>query len=150
MASVFDPEAFKNTPVDGAMDTALTPVPPNRDVPGQIESYKVRQNEKDGEVWTVMDVVWHILDEESKKVTGLDKPFCRQSIFLDLTAENNLDNGKAKNVQLGKLRDAIGQNKAGKPWHPDMILGAMGLCHIEPDKGDPENYSRVTRVAKAA
>jgi hypothetical protein len=148
--SVFDPVAFQDTQVDSAMDTVLTPAPPG-DRQGQIDGISVRQNTNDsGDTYTIMDVKWHILDDESKKVTGLDKPICRQSVFLDLTAEGSLDNGKGKNIQLGRLREAVGQNSKGKKWSPNMLLSAMALCHIEPDKNDPENYSRVTKIAKAA
>lgn len=149
--SVFDPDAFAQTATDGAMDDHLTPVPPG-DRKGQIDKFITKQfdSNKDGKTYTVMDVFWHILDEESKKVTGMDKPICKQSIFLDWTQEKGLDNSKAKNVQLGALRTAVGQNSKGKKWHPNMLNGAMALCHIVPDKDDPENYSKVTKVAKAA
>lgn len=146
--SVFDPDAFAQTATEGAMDTFLTPCP-HGDRQGQVEKFDTRQFEKDGTEYTVMDVSWHILDEESKKVTGMEKPLCRQSIFIDLTPEGALDNGKGKNIQLGRLRDALGQN-TGKKWHPNMILGAMALCKVGPDKKDPENYSKITSVAKAA
>ncbi len=147
--SVFDPDAFMQSSTDSAMDTVLTPVP-HGDRKGQVDNIKVRQNEKDGEVYTIMDVSWHILDEESKKATGLEKPVCRQSVFLDLTPEGALDNGKGTNIQLGRLREAVGQNSKGKKWSPSMLVSALALCHIDPDKNDPENYSRVTKVAKAA
>ena len=149
--SVFDPDAFAQTQVDGAMDDHLTPCPPG-DRSGQVNKFVTRQfvSEKDGKTYTVMDVFWNILDDESKKVTGMDNPMCRQSIFIDLTEEGALDNNKGKNIQLGALRTAVGQNSKGKAWHPNKLNGALAICHIEPDKNDPENYSRVTKVAKAA
>ena len=55
---------------------------------------------KDG-VKAVMDVTWHILDEEVKKETELEKPTCRQGIFLDVNKKGGLDRGKNKNVTLG-------------------------------------------------
>lgn len=148
--SVFNPEEFAQASVDGAMDTHLTPCP-HGDRLGQATKFTTKQFEADnGETYTVMEISWHILDEESKKVTGMDKPHCRQSVFLDLTPEKALDNNKGKNTQLGALREALGQNSKGKKWNPNMIVGATALCHIEGDKKDPENYSRVTKVAKAA
>lgn len=148
--SVFDPDAFMQTQTDSAMDTVLTPVPPG-DRQGQIDSIKVRQNTTlGGDTYTIMDVNWHILDDESKKVTGMAKPTCRQSVFLDLTTEGSLDNGKGKNIQLGRLREAVGQNSKGKKWSPGMLVSATALCHIEPAVKEPENYSNVTKVAKAA
>ncbi len=149
--SVFDPDAFAQTSVDGAMDDHLTPCP-HGDRKGQVDKFVTRQfvSDKDGNTYTVMDVWWHILDEDSKKVTGMEKPMCKQSIFIDLTDEGSIDNGKAKNTQLGALRTAVGQNSKGKKWHPNMLNGAIALCHVEPDKKEPENYSKVTKVAKAA
>ena len=149
MSSVFDPDAFAQTSVDGAMDDHLTPCPWG-DRKGQVDKFVTRQfvSEKDGKTYTVMDVFWHILDEESKTITGMDKPLCRQSIFLDWTPEGGLDNSKGKNVQLGALRTAVGQNSTGKKWHPNKLNGAIALCKIEGDKSDPDNYSKVTKVAK--
>ncbi len=149
--SVFDPDTFAQTQVDGAMDDHLTPCP-HGDRKGQVDKFVTRQfdSEKDGKTYTVMDVFWNILDDESKKVTGMDKPICRQSIFIDLTPEGALDNSKGRNIQLGALRTALNQNSTGKKWNPNMLNGGLALCHIEADKNDPENYSRVTKVAKAA
>ncbi len=147
--SVFDAETFANTQTDSAMDTVLTPCPPG-DRKGQVTKIEARQfvSDKDGKTYTVMDVHWHILDDEAKKVTGMEKPSCRQSIFIDMTPEGATDLGKGKNIQLGRLRDAVGQNSKGKKWSPSMLVGTLALCHVEADKSDPENYSRVTKVAK--
>lgn len=149
--SIFNPEDFAQASVDGSMDTHLVPVPPG-DRNGQVTKFLTKQfdSDKTGETYTVLELSWQILDDEAKKVTGQDNPHCRQSVFIDLTAEGALDNSKGKNTQLGALREAVGQNSKGKKWNPNMLVGATALCHIEPDKNDPENYSRVTKVAKAA
>lgn len=146
--SVFDPEAFLDSSVEGEMDDHLTPVPPG-DRPGQVKSVqKPKEITTDaGDIYYLMEVIWHITDDESKQATGRDEPTCRQTIFLDITPEGSLDLGKGKNVQLGALRTAVGQNKKGKKWSPQLLVGAMGLCHVEPDRKDPDNYSRVTKVA---
>ena len=58
--------------------------------------------------------------------------------------------GSNKNVKLGRLREALGQNKNGQAWSFGMLKGAGPIkVSIEPDKKNPEDYSRVVKVASA-
>jgi hypothetical protein len=44
-------------------------------------------------------------------------------ISLDLTPEGLLDSGEGMNVDLGRLREAVGQNEEGVAWNFSMLLG---------------------------
>lgn len=137
-------DTFSNLVVTESMDTAVQQVPVG-DRPGYIKAQKLRQQ---GEYW-LLDLTWVVTDQESKDVTGREEPTVRQSIFIDFTAEGGLDSGKGKNVQLGKLREAVNQNQKGKPWSPGMLIGCTGMLNIQHrvDKnGDPQ--AEVKGVAK--
>lgn len=148
--SIFDPEVFMNTNVEGAIDTKIIPVPEGEYL-GLISKLTYRQN-SDGT--TIMDVHWEILDEGVKKITLMDMPISRQGVWLDLTEEGQIDMSPGKNRQLGLLRESVGQNTP-KPWNPNMLLGQSATVRVEhsPNANDPEspyaNVKRVTNTAKA-
>lgn len=148
MASAFNAEQFLQTQTKSANDTKLIPVPEG-DHPAQLVKLGFRNGTKDGVVWVAMDVIWHVLDDESKKVTGLDKPQVKQSIFLDFTPEGALDFGKGRNIGLGRLREALGQNKEGRAWSPSQLQGGLATILVKHRPGDgDEMYADVKAVAK--
>ena len=151
--TTFNAEQFMNTTYKEALDTKLDPIPDSEDGSGweaQITDLKARTFKgKDGSDLYVMDVTWLVLAEAVKKSLGIEKPMVRQSVWLEFTKEGNLDFGKGKNLKLGKLKEALGQNKAGKNWSPNNLMGQMAMVITEqtPDKDDPELiYSNVKKV----
>src|SRR5687768_8163557 len=125
MASVFNPDTFMNTSTTDAMETSYTPVPEG-EWTGVIKEIKPRQA-KDA---AMLDVVWGVDDEQVIASTGMKSPIVRQTVFLDITESGGLDKGKGKNVQLGKLRDAVNQNQNGKPWQPGMLIGQVAKIKV--------------------
>ena len=103
--SAFDPELFLNQETTEAIDTTIIPIPIG-DWPAQVYSVKGRETQsKDGtETYFLLDVLWEILDEGVKETTGMDKPLCKHSIFIELTEEGSLDMSKGKNRQIGLLK----------------------------------------------
>ena len=145
--SVFDPDAFMSESIKGEIDTRIIPVPEG-EWNAQVDNLKFRQLDE-GRV--IMDVYWEILEESVKESTKLDKPTCRQSVFLDMTSEGSLDLSKGKNRRLGLLRAAVGQN-TGKPWAPSMLIGQLAKVRVEhsPNPDDLENpYANVKAVTKS-
>jgi hypothetical protein len=120
MASVFNPETFLNTSFDESFSTARVPVPEGEYV-AVIKEIKPRAAKDKA----VLDVIYGIDDPEVAAVTGFDSPQVRQSIFLDLTPTGGLAIGEGKNIHLGKLREACGQNQKGKAWQPGMLVGQV-------------------------
>lgn len=148
--SAFDPEAFMRQETTEQNETRFEPVPEGEFV-AMVDDLVIR-NPKDS---VIADISWEIKDEELRARLGMDdsrKILVRQSIFLDVEESGALSFGPNKNVQLGKLRSALGQNESGQPWSFEMLKGA-GPAKIkviqDPDKNDPETiWNRVTRVTK--
>ncbi len=151
--STFNPEQFMSTTITDKLDNVLIPVPdgPHRAQITKID-YRTLDAKDNNPERTLMEISWEVTDEKVKKLTGLEKPTARQTIWLDLTAEGQLATGAGKNIGLGALREAVGQNKPGKPWSPSHLMNAIATILVkgEKDKTNPEVvYARVTRVSKA-
>ena len=144
--SVFNPEEFLNQTVTASFSTKFDPVPEG-EWPAVIDdgqnAIKIRTLPQ-GQV--VADVLWNIVDEQLKANLGKEKLVVRQSVFLDLNAEGKLDFGKEKNVQLGRIREALGQNFADRPWNIGMLKGA-GPAKLKVTVRDGE-YNDVKGVNK--
>ena len=129
--SLFDPNTFLEQTVTGAMDTKY-PVIPAGEYPAiskSIAARKMPNADPTKGAYTVLDIVWAIDDAGVKEATKLENPTCRQSVFLDLVyseAEGKevLDTSATKNVQLGRLREALGLNK------PDEVFSFSQLVFI--------------------
>ena len=97
-----------------------------------------------------LDVTSKLLDVASLEETmGMDRLTVRQGLFLDIGANGAIAIGPNKNVKLGRLRDAVGQNKDCK-WNFAMLKGAGPLkiaVSVKPDKDDPTIvYNRVDKT----
>lgn len=146
--SVFDADAFLNTEITGEMDTKVVPIPEGA-WSSQVMKVAFREvTQKDGVKRAIMDVTWEVLDEEVKKSTKLEKPMARQSVFLDLNEQGGLDMGKGRNIQLGKLREAVGQNRSGKAWSPAMLTGQVAVVSIKQRIEGDDIYSDIKKVIK--
>lgn len=134
--------------VTGANDTKFPIVPP-AEYTAQVDKIEGKQVETAKGTATVIDMTWEVLDEDLKKELGLSKVTVRQSLWLDLTDQGKLDTGPAKNVRLGRLRDAFGLNDPSREFSFDQMLGQIALITVtnNPDKNDPETiYANVTKV----
>lgn len=158
MSSVFNPKSFLDTSTDSAFETKRTEVPEG-DYPGVIAKLEAEEfDRKDGTKGHQLTVFWTVDDEKARKATGLDNPTVRQKLFLDLTPQGAIATGQNMNIGLGRLREAIGQNKAGKKWSPSMLVGASALIHVgsrtvNEDKdgnpyAEPKVFVEVQSVAK--
>ena len=124
--SSFNPDTFLNTETAESNAVAYTPVPEG-EFNASIKTIKPRVL-TDGRA--VLDISWTVDDEQARTETGMAEPSVRQTIWLDTTESGGLDFGKGKNVGLGRLRDAVGQNQAGKPWAPGMLLGQVAKVKV--------------------
>lgn len=78
-----------------------------------------------------LDVSWEIDHAELADEVGRDKTTIRQTVWLDFNDAGNLDFGSGKNLQLGRLREAVGQNVAGDPWSPKNLEGEMATVRVK-------------------
>lgn len=124
--SSFNPDTFLNTESTSANATTYTPVPEG-EFNASIKAIKPRVL-TDGRA--VLDVTWTVDDEQARQETGMAEPSVRQTLWLDTTESGGLDFGKGKNVGLGKVREACGQNQAGKTWAPGMLVGQVAKVKV--------------------
>lgn len=146
--SEFHPDNFLDTEMDDALEDVYTPIP-EADYMALVDDIKMRTTKADQQI---LDVTYDILDEDLKTKMDTEKVIVRQSLFLDID-NGVLALGSNKNIKLGKLRAALGQNVQGKPWSPRLMKGAGPIkIHVtqRPDKDDPEIvYNDVSKVVAA-
>jgi hypothetical protein len=153
MNGVFDPDTFMNTVETGAMSTEYVPIP-QMICPGIIKEVKPRKIEgKDGNDDSyLLDIEWLLDNEDVRQQLDRKELVARQSIFLDMTPQGTLDMGNGKNVQLGRLREALKQNDPMQPWALSSLRGAgPAMCkigHRKDTKVEGRVYSEVQSVAK--
>ena len=144
--STFNPDQFLNTETSDATSTSYTPIPEG-EYPACVKEIKPRVTTSGK---AILDVVWSIDDADGaiEAATGMKQATVRQSVFLDLTDSGGLDMGKGKNVQLGKLRDALGQNTPGKSWRPGDLMGGVALVAVKHRSVDDAIYTDIKGVTK--
>lgn len=150
---MFDPQQFASSNV-APLDTQIAICPEGewKFVVGSDPKMLVPRNVK-GEsakgaydFWS-LDITCECVDDNVKQQLGRDKVTVRYSVNLDLDGNGNLDAGKGKNVSLGQLREALGQN-ADPTWTPGKLLGAgpfVGKVTHTQNKG--KTYANITRAA---
>jgi len=148
--STFDANNFQNAQFTEASSTDFTPVPEG-EFTAVVDKQAIRTTTK-GQV--LLDLTWKIDDADVAKETGMANPTVRQSIFLDVTDAGGLEFGKGKNVSLGRLREALGQNQNGKPWSFGMLLGQVATVRVkhrlvrDEATGEDRTYTDIAGVAK--
>lgn len=133
--TTFDPDLFMSQEVEQEMETKYTPVP-DGDYISTIDE-KIELKEVNGS--PVIDL-YHVIDApELAESMGMERISVKQSLFLDIDSGGALAFGANKNVKLGKLREALGQNNPGQGWNINMLAGAGPLrikVGSRPDKND--------------
>lgn len=132
--STFDADSFLNQTVETSLDTKRLVIPADK-YQAQIDKITTRdgiisKGDNAGKPWVSLNVMWSIMDEGLKQEFDRSKIVVPQNIFLDLDDNGGLASGKGKNVNLGKLRDAVGQNEDGQPWSPNMLLGQVAEINV--------------------
>ena len=149
--SQFDPQAFLQATFEESNSTESIPVPVG-EYPAMAEKVDItpwasRDGTKSG---LKLQILWNIMDDSVREVTGRAENKVRQDIMLDLTDSGMLDMGKGMNVRLGKLREAVGLNQAGQPFGFPMIQGRMAKTKIKHRMGEQpgEIFAEVEAVSK--
>ena len=156
-ASTFEVNAFANTNFEGSNSTKLEPIPEaeyKAVIQGPLNDRGKSGFRTTDKGQVILDVVWGIDDPGLSKTLGLSTPTVRQSVFLDLTASGGLDMSKGKNVGLGRLREALGQNKDGQKWSFGSIIGQVAQIKVtqrvvrDDQTGEENIYNDVKGVTK--
>jgi hypothetical protein len=152
---MFDVDNFLNQTVNTSNDTSLINPPDNMSGDG----YMILAGKVDCRTWQkrddpsvsglALDIQWEIQDEAVKSFCGRDKIICKQGIMLDLTESGELDMGKGKNTNLGKLREALGLNTPGEPFSFSMITGRLAKGFVQHRVVGEDIYAEIKKVLKA-
>lgn len=152
---MFNAEQFLNTTQTAANATKLDPIPAGvyKAVSQPItresfDDYDIKNGPRAGTKGYSLNISWKLDDEAAGEYNGR---LAFQRCFLDITPDGNgLDMGKGKNIDLGKVREALGQNADGQPWQPSMLGSQVAMINVEQDvdKNDSSKvYSRVKSIA---
>lgn len=129
---MFDVTQFLDQTITEANSTQSTPVPPGEYI-GVITEVKARQwtsKADPSRTGVTLDVTWQLDDPSLKELLGRDKITVRQGIMLDFTDSGQLDTGKGRNVQLGRLREAVGLNTPGQAFAFNMLHGRTAKVNV--------------------
>lgn len=149
----FDPTTFMSQNFDTPMATKLE-ICPAGDFRFIVDDFDVEKvfrtiDGKNGP-FTVWEIPCVLQDEAVKAKLGRDKVIVRYKGYLDFNDDGTLAFGPNKNVKIGQLREALGQN-AGS-WNFGMLRGAgpfMGrVVHVPNDKDKDNPYVEISRVVK--
>lgn len=139
----FDAAAFMSgVTAKDEMSTVVVQVPEG-DYVASIPPEKavtVRHWEKDGNEGYILSIGYELDDPSLEELTGKDKNWCFQSIFLDVETDAkgkmSLACGEGKNVDLGKLREALDCNEG--TFAIDQIIG-RGPVMVKVKHGKDQN-----------
>lgn len=143
--SKFDAASFLNTEVNAQFATEFTPCPEG-EFPGQILEVTPRTvNTKNGEK-IIVGVKWMILDQAVAEKMGNDQPTIRQDIWIDMEDNGTLSTGTNKNIGLGRLRKALKQDAADRPWSFAMLNGGSARIKVKHSLDGDKIRSEVSDV----
>ena len=156
--TTFDPDAFMQQQVGDAMSTAVRLIPEKeyqamvgdftKDAFEQIDfTYKKGKRAGQEGSMTKFACPFILQDELVKADLGRDELIAYCEFLLDVDPNTGgLDWGQDKNVQLGRLREAVNQNNKGEVWSPAMLRGAgplmVAVKHDTVYKGEPNEFKR--------
>jgi len=161
----FDANAFMAQEVDEGLSTVIEQVPEGdyRAMIGDFDSesgfrtFTAKPGSRnEGKEFTIFQPPFVLQDDPRLAAVkqargGNDVSVTHKGMFLDLTDSGSLDTANGRNVDLGRLRDAVGQNNQ-KGWKFSNLIGAgpvmVRVIH-EGDQNDPmKKYARISRVVK--
>lgn len=108
----------------------------------------IGKGERAGQKAIILDVIYKIDDAAQQEKTGRNPLLITQGIFLDTTERGGLDFGKGRNVRLGRLREAAGQNAEGQSWSPGMLLGTALRVQVTQRIDGEDVYEDIGKVTK--
>lgn len=158
----FDPDTFMQQNIDQPLETEVKLVPEGEyqamiaDFDSkafeQIE-FKYKKGDRAGDPGTMtkFNCPFVITDSRLQEAIGRDQTTVTKQMILDLDTSGSLDFGINKNVALGQIRAAVGQNVAG-PWSIGQLRGTgpvvVRVDHRSGKRDDGTEWKRaeVTRV----
>ena len=150
--SLFDPESFLDTTINTQFATNIPPIPEGEHLCLVTAlDPKVITGKSSGEDFFILEVECTVDTEEAREATGMKEPKARKSLFMDIDDDGCLKDGETDNVDLGKFREALGQNNENEDWKPSDMLGQVFIGSIYHEPSNKENDDRVfSRIGATA
>jgi hypothetical protein len=105
-------------------------------------------SEKSQAPWARMDVVFELDDEHQKERTGRARLLLTYGIMLELDENQDLAEGRGKNVKLGKFRKALGKNDG--PLNPRELMHLYAKVQVSHEIYNNEPQEKITAVSAVA
>lgn len=150
----FNPELFLNAEVEGALSTeyVLIPEGDHSGIIGPIsadsfKSFDIKKGDNAGKKAYRLDLDIFVNDETGQLKEMLGRPpKIQYRLMLDMAAGGSLELGKGRNVNLGRLREAVHQND-GKKWSFGMLAGQPIRFKVKHNTYNERTNAEVTAVA---
>jgi hypothetical protein len=158
---MFDARQFLNQTVSTSMATSVKP-PPEGEWKAMVSTqipieewfgeatWKDKSTGQDKTTPTVK-IPFEIVDDTARALAQREKIIVYYDCFLDLNPDGTLATGDDKNVRIGALREALGQNQESD-WTFQRFFGAgpfMAKINHQTNKNNPdEKFGRVGRVSR--
>jgi hypothetical protein len=140
----FNPETFLDATFTESTASTLAPVPQGEYL-ATIKSITPKGGEKEGRPWAKLDVAFVIEDPIVVEELGRT-PTVFYSVFLDLDANGNID--QKKNVNFGRLREAVDLNKKGEAFNIGMMVGKQARVKVDHRIWNEQVQAEVKAVTK--
>lgn len=157
--STFDPDAFMQSTIDAPMETEYKLCPAGEykntfidDFDSKAFDLKEGVSKKSGKDYSFLQfsIPFIINDPAAQAAIGREKVVVFKQLNIDRTQDGAIDLGTNKNVELGRIRDAAGQNTAGA-WGPAQLRGSgpfvVTVVH-ESGKRDDGSEWKQARIGK--
>lgn len=160
----FDKSMFLQANYDEALDTERTLFPVGECIVTGIEELDIldpqtftdKESGEQKEGSPRLKIKCPVREDHAERIRqefgyAPDRPvYFNYNFYLDINSEGHLEFGPNKNIPLGQLRAAVGQNNPGEPWSLLNLKGAGSfgfiLRHEEWEKGDKKGKNeRVTK-----
>jgi len=128
--STFDAANFLNTVYTDSNATQYVPIPEGvypcmTGIPNVVSG----NSKTDGKPWYRLDLPIIIDDAGVREAMGRDEVKSKFSVMLDVD-NGVLATGTGRNVQLGRLREALGLNEPGQEFALNMLSGKTAKCQV--------------------
>jgi len=148
---LFDVSELSEANVSSANSTNIIPCPEG-EFPAIIKKFDIRAWSKDDRSGVMLDVHLDIDDANAREVTQRDEVIVRHSCSLDVIKGPNgkpmIDERLGTNIDLGRLRTAVGMNIQGQDFNLNMLIGQpvkVLVTHRQNPDNPEEVYAEVKR-----
>lgn len=156
----FSVDDFANMTTDAPMDTSYPSHPEGEYLflidsdPKQLQVKHVTGvGDKGPYDFHQIELICLSQDDNVKQEMGRDRVQVLAQVNLEFDLQGRLSTERGKNVMLGQLREALGQNET-KSWKPSMLLGqgpVYGRVKQRDAKdGSGRKFANVVAFAKAS